>query len=38
MVVALVLLVVTGLDWHWLRWFLESSLHVAYRNYARMRH
>jgi hypothetical protein len=34
----MVLLVVTGLDWCWLRRFLESLLLVAYRNYARMRH
>jgi hypothetical protein len=35
---ALVLLIVTGLDGCWLRRFLGSLLLVAYRNYARMRH
>jgi hypothetical protein len=35
---ALVLLVVTGLDWCWLRRFLKSLLHVAYRIHACMRH
>jgi hypothetical protein len=35
---SLVLLVVTDLDWCWLRWFLESSLLVAYCNYACMSH
>jgi hypothetical protein len=34
----LVLLVVTGLDWCRVWWFLESLLLVAYRNYARMSH
>jgi hypothetical protein len=34
----LVLLVVTALDWCWLRRLLVSWLRVAYRNYASMRH
>jgi hypothetical protein len=35
---ALVLLEVSGLDWCWLRRFLESVLHVIYRKDARMSH
>jgi hypothetical protein len=35
---ALVLLVVTDLDWCWLRRFLASWLRVPYRKYASMRH
>jgi hypothetical protein len=35
---ALVLLIVTVLNWCWLWWFLTSLLHVAYHNYAHMRH
>jgi hypothetical protein len=35
---ALVLLVVTALDWCWLQRFLASLLRVVYRKYASMRH
>jgi hypothetical protein len=35
---ALVLLVVSVLDWCWLRWFRASLLHVIYHKYAGMRH
>jgi hypothetical protein len=35
---ALVLIVVTGLDWCWLQRFLMSLLRVVYRKYPSMRH
>jgi hypothetical protein len=34
---ALVLLIVSALDWCWLRWFHVSLLHVIYRKYTSMR-
>jgi hypothetical protein len=33
---ALVLLIVSALDWCWLWWFHASWLHVIYRKYASM--
>jgi hypothetical protein len=34
---ALVLLIVSALDWCWLWWFHVSLLHVIYRKYTSMR-